>query len=129
MITVQKDNGFIHSFGGILIIEHKEKSGVGKRIKRSSENVYGWEKDITKANINFENPIVLCLGGAGIDNDKEANGFAKTAQSLLGRTGIINNEVQLLSVTYPKDLQLLGDERKNLSRNEPRKRSNYISHI
>ncbi|MBR1544923.1 MAG: hypothetical protein IJ638_03200 [Alphaproteobacteria bacterium] len=129
MITVQKDNGFIHSFGGILIIEHKEKSGVGKRIKRSSENVYGWEKDITKANINFENPIVLCLGGAGIDNDKEANGFAKTAQSLLGRTGIINNEVQLLSVTYPKDLQLLGDERKKFSRNEPRKRSDYISHI
>ena len=128
MRTVEEDR--FHSFGGIWVIKHIEyDSHVGKRIARTEENIYGWEKNIVSSKIDFRNPIVLCLGGAGIDDDKSANGFAKLTQGLLGRTGFNNSEIQLLSASYPKDVQKLSEERIKFSRNEPREREDYIFNI
>ena len=62
-------NSYIHSFAGTLVISYKELySRIGKRVPHSENNIYGWEPNIFSTQINFDNPILLCLGGAGIDD-------------------------------------------------------------
>lgn len=104
----------------------KHISKIGKRVSHSKENIYGWEKNIISSQIDFNRPILLCLGGSGIDKDELANGIAKRAQELIGRKEINDKEVQLLSAVYPKDVQKLGKERKKFKRGEKRNRVDYI---
>lgn len=130
MIEVEDgDSVLMRSFGASLIIPYIRDSGVGRRALRSKENIYSWEKNITPSQINFDKPIVLCLGGAGIDDDKQANGIAKVVQGMLCRKDVSDTEIQLLSVVYPKDAKMLGEERKKFSRGEPRGQIDYICRI
>ena len=107
IMQVIEHNSYIHSFAGTLVISYKELySRIGKRVPHSENNIYGWEPNIFSTQINFDNPILLCLGGAGIDDDKLANGIAKLAQELIGRTDINDKEIQLLSAVYPKNIEM-----------------------
>lgn len=118
-----------HSFGVSLILSYKPESGIGQRIARSLDNKFGWKKNVVSKQLNFDKPIVLCFGGAGIDDDKSANGIAKIVQGMLGRNNIYDNDVQLFSVVYPKDLERLGDERAKFLRGEIKKKIDYIGRI
>ena len=116
----------INQDGTLVISYEKLYSRIGKRVPHSEDNIHGWEPNIFSSQINFDNPILLCLGGAGIDNDKLANGVAKLAQELIGRTDINDKEIQLLSAVYPKNIEMLGEERKKFSLGQERERTDYI---
>ena len=122
------------NFDNIMVIPYKkqERSEVGKRTSHF-EAPNGWEKDIGFSKINFDKPVVLCLGGTGIDTDKDANGVAKRVQELLGLKDDVNDDkikqVQLLSVVYPSDLRRLSMERDKFKRGEKRERLDYIEGI
>ena len=118
-----------HSFGASLVLSYEPESGIGQRIARSLDNKFGWKKNVVSKQLNFDKPIVLCFGGAGIDDDKSANGIAKIVQGMLGRNNIYDNDVQLFSVVYPKDLERLGDERAKFLRGEIKKKIDYIGRI
>ena len=127
IMQVIEHNSYIHSFAGTLVISYKKLySRVGKRVPHSENNIYGWEPNIFSTQINFDNPILLCLGGAGIDDDKLANGIAKLAQELIGRTDINDKEIQLLSAVYPKNIEMLGEERRKFSLGQEREKTDYI---
>ena len=64
----------------IFINKNDLLSGIGKRVLKCEDNIFGWVKNLTSDQIDFNLPIVLCLGGAGINDDRSANGFAKVAQ-------------------------------------------------
>lgn len=107
-------------------LERQLKSGVGKRVLKCEKNIFGWVKNLTSEQIDFNSPIVLCLGGAGINDDKSANGFAKISQCLLGRVGVKDNDVQILGVQYPENLNRLSLERKQFRCGKPREVAEYI---
>ena len=117
----------------VLVVPYiKESSCIGKRSTHSKENPYAWEKNIISSKLDFSKPIVLCLGGTGVDDDQSANGVAKIAQKLLGFNNVEDDRlksVQLLSVVYPKDLKRLSSEREKFKRGEPRKKLDYIEGI
>ncbi|MCR5506906.1 MAG: hypothetical protein K6F04_03605 [bacterium] len=131
-----------NSFFGSLVISYKELfpegiderigvskehiTKIGKRVSHTKENIYGWEENIISSQIDFNKPILLCLGGSGIDENKLANGIAKLSQELIGRKNINDKEVQILSAVYPKDVQMLGEERKQFKLGQKRNRVDYI---
>ncbi len=101
------EEGNFHSFGGTLVIKYVETSSIGKRISEYSKG--GWKKNIKPSDIDFHRPIILCLGGAGVNDDKSANGVAKIAQTMLGRIGVENDEIQIFSAIYPEKKDVTVD--------------------
>ncbi len=77
-------------------------SNIGRRISKNSSNSYGWIRDLKRGEVKFNKPVVLCLAGDATQDDISANGMAKEAEDILGRNGITDNDIQILSVQYPK---------------------------
>ena len=107
-----------------LVIKYVETSSIGKRI--SGYNKISWKKDIKSEDIDFNNPVVLCLGGAGVNDDRSANGVAKIAQTTLGRIGVKNDEIQIFSAKYPEKKDVDVEEQQKSIVIET---SNYINDI
>ena len=79
------------------------ESNTGRRIKKSKGNICGWICNLKRGEIKFDKPVVLCLPGDGTRDNKAANGMAKDVERALGRVGVLENDIQILSVQYPKD--------------------------
>ncbi len=125
-LVISYENLYPKGFRDVIDRNQEHMTRIGKRVSHSEENVYGWEKNIISSQIDFDRPIVLCLGGSGIDEDRLANGIAKLAQELLGRQDINDKEVQLLSAVYPKDVNILDEERKRFKLGLERDKVDYI---
>ncbi len=76
-------------------------SSTGRRIKKSEGNKYGWIRDLKRGEVKFNKPVILCLPGDGTQDDNTANGMAKETEIALGRIGVEENDIQILSVQYP----------------------------
>lgn len=50
--------------------------------------------------INFAKPVFFCLGGGGTTTEREANGFAKLVEKILGGSEIYNLGTQLVTLHY-----------------------------
>ncbi len=73
----------------------KVEQRFGQRITYDKKNPIHWrEMDIN--HINLTKPTILCFGGIGTTNDKDANFVAKMIQRLLG----INAEANLVSIVH-----------------------------
>ncbi len=79
-----------------------KESHTGRRIHKSIGNYYGWIRDLKRGEVKFDKPVVLCLSGDGTQDDNTANGMAKEVEEILGRYGVVDNDIQILSVQYPK---------------------------
>ena len=80
-----------------------KKSKTGRRINKSEGNIHGWIRDLKRGEIKFNKPVILGLAGDGTQDDNTANGMAKEIETILGRDGVIENDIQILSVQYPKE--------------------------
>ncbi len=90
----------------------KKESQIGRRIRKSDSNSYGWIRNLKRGEVKFNKPVILCLPGDGTQNDNSANAMAKEVETLLGRAGIAENDIQILSVHYPEDNKFYSEERK-----------------
>ncbi|MCR5506832.1 MAG: hypothetical protein K6F04_03205 [bacterium] len=75
---------------------------IGRRIKKSEGNHFGWIRDLKRGEVKFDKPVVLCLAGDGTQDDGTANGMASEVEKTLGRLRVTENDIQILSVQYPK---------------------------
>ena len=76
-------------------------SSTGRRIKKSEGNKYGWIRDLKRGEVKFNKPVILWLPVDGTQDDNSANGMAKETEIALGRIGVEENDIQILSVQYP----------------------------
>ena len=68
---------------------------LGKRIRDDNSNFH-W-KNLSELDFKINKPSVLVLGGSGTQGDKDANGYAKLAENILGS---FSDDVDILSVNY-----------------------------
>ena len=90
----------------------KKESKIGRRIHKSDSNSYGWIRNLKRGEVKFNKPVVLCLPGDGTQNDNSANAMAKEVEIILGRVGVVENDIQILSVHYPENNKFYFEERK-----------------
>lgn len=69
---------------------------VGQRVAKSGQYPFGWKADIR---INEERPCILCLGGDGTLDEKQANGYAGSVEKLLERNGL-KGKADIYSAMY-----------------------------
>ena len=111
--------------------EEEDVFSIGERTVKA-DAPFGWKKNIDASKLDFNRPIVLCLGGTDIDSDKLANCVAEQAQNLLGLAGVDDDRLkqeQLLSVVYPANLVRLFNERNKFMSGENLGRVDYIEKI
>lgn len=56
--------------------------------------------DVTEG-VDFKKPTLLALPGGSACDTRKANGFAKVAQQLIGRSEIYDDKLQIISASYP----------------------------
>ena len=79
---------------------YQTNSLVGRRVSKSVSNEYGWIRDLRRGEVKFDKPVILCLAGDGTNDDRDANAIAKYTEAMLGRIGIADNCIQILSAQY-----------------------------
>jgi len=97
-------------YNNIFSLYLTTQSIIGRRTGKYNEGK-GWKSDIQSLDIDFNKPIILCLGGTGTDSESDANGIAKIVQLLLGLDGINNDKIQNFSAYYKdeKDIKTIVD--------------------
>ncbi|MGN0929648.1 MAG: hypothetical protein ACI4N3_03340 [Alphaproteobacteria bacterium] len=81
----------------------KSKSNIGRRLSHSEGVPNAWKSNIQRGEIKFNKPTVLFFPGNGINDDKRTNGEVKNIIKALGRTGVKEQDINLLSIHYPYD--------------------------
>ncbi len=79
---------------------YQTNSLVGRRVSKSVSNEYGWIRDLRRGEVKFDKPVILCLAGDGTNDDRDANAIAKYTEAMLGRIGVADNCIQILSAQY-----------------------------
>lgn len=75
-------------------------SNIGRRLSHSEGVPYAWKSQIQRGEIKFNKPTVLFFPGNGVKTDKRTNGEVKNIIKALGRIGVKEQDINLLSINY-----------------------------
>lgn len=75
-------------------------SNIGRRLSHSEGVPNAWKSNIQRGEIKFNKPTVLFFPGGGVINGKKANGEIKKIIKALGRIGVNEQDINLLSINY-----------------------------
>lgn len=75
-------------------------TNIGRRLSHSEGVPYAWKSQIQRGEIKFNKPIVLFFPGNGVKTDKKTNGEVKNIIKALGRIGVKEQDINLLSINY-----------------------------
>ena len=100
--------------------DYSKNAAIGRRVKKTADNVFGWMRDLNAGEIDYSKPVILCLPGDGaqterksdgsVDDAKAANGMAKVVMQMLRKIGegIASHietsdftDIQVIAVEYP----------------------------
>lgn len=75
-------------------------TNIGRRLSHSEGVPNAWKSQIQRGEIKFNKPTVLFFPGNGVNDDKKTNGEVKNIIKALGRIGVKEQDINLLSLNY-----------------------------
>ena len=75
-------------------------TNIGRRLSHSEGVPNAWKSQIQRGEIKFNKPTVLFFPGNGVKTDKQTNGEVKNIIKALGRIGVKEQDINLLSINY-----------------------------